>query len=149
MRFSIQGWTNLPQSRSGIHNPGHNILEFYNNVVQIRFTTSKIKLDTQCSKLSIRVASRVAERLKNQNLRKLGNVRKISNLGGHIGQCLVSLQELRLSSQETRKNRYQTFLFLSSFTGLLHFVPNLLSGIALATNILFLTRSSPLPTTTF
>ena len=32
-------------------------------------------------------------------------------------------------SQKTRKNRYQTFLVLSSFTGFLYFVPNILSRI--------------------
>ena len=50
--------------RSGNYNPGHNILELYNILVQIRFTTSKRKLDNQYSKLGTRVASRVAERLK-------------------------------------------------------------------------------------
>ena len=30
------------------------------------------------------------------------------------------------SSQKTRRNRYQTFLFLSSFTGFVYFVPNIL-----------------------
>ena len=30
---------------SDIYNPGHNILELYNVLVQIRFTTSKTKLD--------------------------------------------------------------------------------------------------------
>ena len=85
-----------PQRFQGSYNPGHNVLELYNILVQIRFTTSKRKLDIQYSKLGIRVASRVAERLKTQDLRKLGNIRKISNLGGHIAQCLVSLQELRL-----------------------------------------------------
>ena len=45
-------------------------------------------------------------------------------------QCIVSLPELRLCKQQlkTRKNRCQTFLFLSSFTGLLHFVLNILFG---------------------
>ena len=28
-----------------IYNPGHNILELYNTLVQIRFTTNKRKLD--------------------------------------------------------------------------------------------------------
>ena len=32
------------------------------------------------------------------------------------------------SSQKSRKNRYQTFLFLSNFTRFLYFVPNILSG---------------------
>ena len=43
------------------YNLGHNILELYNILVQVRFTTSKTKLDIWYSKLSIRVASRVAE----------------------------------------------------------------------------------------
>ena len=33
------------------------------------------------------------------------------------------------TSQKTRKNRYQTFHFLHSFSGLLYFVPNILFGI--------------------
>ena len=48
----------------GTYNPGHNILELYNMLVQARFITSKRKLDIQCSKLGIQVAERVAERLK-------------------------------------------------------------------------------------
>ena len=52
------------------YNPGHNILELYNILVKIRFTTSKTKLDIQYSKFGTRVASRVAERLKAQEIRK-------------------------------------------------------------------------------
>ena len=66
------------------YNPGHNILELYNILVQIRFTTSNKKLDIQYSELGIRVASRNAERFKTQDFNKLGNIRKISNLGGQI-----------------------------------------------------------------
>ena len=33
------------------------------------------------------------------------------------------------SNQKTCKSRYQTFLFLSSFTGLLYFIPNIFSRI--------------------
>ena len=46
------------------YNPGHNILELYIILVQIRFTTSKKKLDNYYSKLGMRVASRITERLK-------------------------------------------------------------------------------------
>ena len=46
------------------YNHGHNILELYNLLIQTRLTTSKIKCDIQYSKVGIRVASRVAERLK-------------------------------------------------------------------------------------
>ena len=66
------------------YNPGHNILELYNILVQIRFTTSKKKLDIYYSKLGMRVASRITERLKTYELRKFGNIRKMSNLNGRI-----------------------------------------------------------------
>ena len=46
------------------------------------------------------------------------------------------------SSQKTRKNRYQTFLFLSSCTGLLQFRVNILSGIVWSSRFLVLTRPS-------
>ena len=35
-------------------------------------------------KFGIRAASRVTERLKSYHLRKLGNTRKMSNLGGDV-----------------------------------------------------------------
>ena len=73
------------------YDPGYNILEIYNILVQVRVTTNKTKRDIQYSKIGIRVALPVAERLK-----ILGNIRKISNFGGDITWCLVSLQELRL-----------------------------------------------------
>ena len=43
----------------------------------------------------MRVASWVAERLKIQNLRGLGNIRKISKLQRFIDQCLVLLPRWR------------------------------------------------------
>ena len=46
------------------YNHGHNILEIYNVLIQTQLTTSKTKGDIQHSKLGIRVASCVAERLK-------------------------------------------------------------------------------------
>ena len=45
-------------------------MELYNVLVQIRLTKSKTKRDIQYSKLGIGVASRVAERLKTEDLRK-------------------------------------------------------------------------------
>ena len=70
--------------------------------------------------------------LRLKDLGKLGNIRKIPNLGRDIAQCPVSLPEIKFSnsSQKTRTNRYQTFLALSSFSGFLYFVPNILFGIA-------------------
>ena len=46
------------------YNLGHNILELCNALVQIRLTTSKTQHDIWCSKVGIRVASRVAKWLK-------------------------------------------------------------------------------------
>ena len=42
-----------------------------------------------------------------------------------------------IAVKKTRKNKYQTFLFLSSFTGLLYFVPNILSGIVDYGDVIF------------
>ena len=54
----------LSKRQKVIYNLGQNILEFYNLLVQIRLTTSKTKRNIQYSKLGVRVASGVAERLK-------------------------------------------------------------------------------------
>ena len=53
------------------------------------------------------------------------------------------------SSQKTRKSRYQTFLFLTSFTGFLYFIPNILSGIVWANKVLVSARPSLLQTLIF
>ena len=56
-------------------------MAIFNNLDYIWITTSKTILDIQYNRLGTRVASRVAERLKTWDLRKLGNIRKMSNLG--------------------------------------------------------------------
>ena len=74
------------QSYSGpnfVYNSGHNILELSIVLVYVRVSTNKAKLDIQYDKIGIRVASQVAERLKTEDSRKLGNVGKISNSEGH------------------------------------------------------------------
>ena len=103
-----------------------------NVLAQVRFATSKTKLDVQYNKFSIRVAARDVERHKIQDLRKLGiYVREISNLGGNIGQCQYPLKKSNFgnSSQKTAKCIYQTFLVLPNFTGIHCFIPNILSMI--------------------
>ena len=52
-------------------------------------------------------------------------------MGGDIAWCPVSFQKSNFgnSSQKTQKGRYQTFLFLSHFTGFVYFVPNILPRI--------------------
>ena len=115
------------------YNLGHNILQFYNVLIQIRLTTSKAKRDIQYCKLGMRVASRVAKRRMTQDLRKKGNIRKISNLGGDIvepnAQSPLHKTNSGNSSEKTRKSRYQTFVALSSFAGFFYFAPNILQRI--------------------
>ena len=52
------------------YSTGHNILEFYSVLVQVRLTASKKKLDIWYSKLGKRVSSRVTKRPKTNDLRK-------------------------------------------------------------------------------
>ena len=105
------------------YNLGHNILELYNVLIQARLTTSKTKRDIQYSKLGIRVA----ERLKTQGI--LGNKEILgkSQIWMEIfAQSPFQKLNFGSNSQKTRKSRYQTFLVLSSFTGFLYFVPDIL-----------------------
>ena len=76
-----------------------------------------MKLDIWYCKLDIRVASRIAKGLKKQDIKKLGNIRKVSNFGGHISQCLVSPKELRLCQQQLKNTQKQipNFYFLVQF----------------------------------
>ena len=64
------------------HNTGHNTLTVFNNLAQFWITTSKTILDIRQNKLDTRVPSRVSERRKTLDLRKLGNIRKMSNFVG-------------------------------------------------------------------
>ena len=65
-------------------NPGHNILALFNNLAQVEIAPYKTILDIWHNKLATRVTSQVTEWLKTQYLRKLGNIRKMSNLGGDV-----------------------------------------------------------------
>ena len=109
------------------YNLGHNILELYSVLIQTRFTTSKTKLDIQYSKLDIRVASRVAERLKIQDLKTQENLK----FGWRHSPAPSPPQKLnsRSNSQKTRQSGYQTLPSMSSFTGLVHSAPNILPRI--------------------
>ena len=71
-------------------------MELYIILIPVQFTISKEKLYISYSKLGIGVASRVAERLKTYDLRKLGIIEKISTLDGDEPSCLVSFQEVKL-----------------------------------------------------
>ena len=73
-----------------------------------------MKRGIQCRKLSIQVASRVFERIKTQDLRKKGNIRKISKLGWDIAQCPVSLPETKLAIAVQKHAKVDIKLFLTS-----------------------------------
>ena len=63
-----------------------------NILVYVRFTTSKAGLDFLQIKLNISVV----EKLKTQDLRKLGKIKRILKLSGGRVQCPVSPPEKRL-----------------------------------------------------
>ena len=47
-----------------LFNPGYDILELYNILVQVQVAESKRKLDIRCNNIRRRVTSQVAEKLK-------------------------------------------------------------------------------------
>ena len=92
-------WAVLSSSiivKSPVYNLDHNFLGLFNVSVDIWLTTSKFNRGICYSKLSIRVASQVAEQLATWDLGKKENISKISNLGGHIPQCPVPFPEIKL-----------------------------------------------------
>ena len=74
----------------------------------------------------IRVASRVVERLKTYDLRKLGNIRKISELHRILPSAQFSRNENFVSTNKNLlKNRNWTFPAVHYFTWKLEVVPNI------------------------
>ena len=69
------------------YNQLHNILRLSNVLQNFPFTASEMMGDYYLQTWYIRAASRVAERLKSYDLRKLGNIRKVSKLHRMIAQC--------------------------------------------------------------
>ena len=59
---------------------GQNICRLSHFLAQFVFITSETELDYYHHRVNVRVASRVAERLKSWDLRKLGNFRKIAEM---------------------------------------------------------------------
>ena len=77
-------------SNMNIYNYVHNILRHFDRWANLLFTTMQVKRSVIISnKYGIRVPSRVAERLKTYDLRKLGNIRKILRFHRIIAQCPV------------------------------------------------------------
>ena len=68
------------------YNLGQNIQILFHFLVEFVFTTSEKELDYYHQKVNVRIASGVAERLKTQDFRKLGNFKKITEMLGFDGQ---------------------------------------------------------------
>ena len=94
-----------------IYNPGDDIFKLCNILVQARFPASKTKLDVQYNKLGMRVSSRNAERLKIQELRRLGNISGVRGVSPRPRNSSVAIAV---------KSRYQSFVRLSNFTEFLY-----------------------------
>ena len=60
-----------------VYNLGQNIWRLFHFLEQFFFTTSETELDYYHQKVSVQVASRIGERIKTLDLRKLGNFKKI------------------------------------------------------------------------
>ena len=60
--------------------------DFFIFLAQFVFTASELELNYYHQKVHVRVASRVAERLKTRDLTKLGNFKKISEMLGFDGE---------------------------------------------------------------
>ena len=56
-------------------------MKYFKILAQVRFTTSKVEHYGKNKNLCFGAAERVAEPLKTQDLRKLGNIRRISKMG--------------------------------------------------------------------
>ena len=108
-------------------NPGNNILELCNILVQVRFAASKI---SSIANLVNKLSHELPINLR-QDLRKSGNIRRISNLGWGIAQCPVSFPGVELGQQQSKSTQKHILKFFSwsRFTGFLYFVPNILSRI--------------------
>ena len=67
-------------------NLGQKICRLFQFLAQFFFTTCETELDYYDQKVSVRFASRVAERLKTYDLRKLGKFKKIPEMLGYDGE---------------------------------------------------------------
>ena len=66
------------------YNPSQNILKLFHHLPKLFLTTSETEVNYYPWQLNVRVALRVAERHKTNDLRKLRNFRKISKLAVDI-----------------------------------------------------------------
>ena len=79
------------RSKGALRNHGHNILSLCDILANFPLPKIESKRDYQYKIGYMRAASRVAERRKSKDLRKLGSIRKISKPCRIIAQCPVFL----------------------------------------------------------
>ena len=99
-------------------NFAHNILELYNVSVQVWSTTNKTKRDIHYSKLGIRVASRVVERLKTKLSLLQGEKKHIEDLAkkyikptqanGALHHKFIDESDRQLLGQDTQQRLTKT-----------------------------------------
>ena len=65
---------------SRVFNHSHNISRLFDVLPNFSFTTSEIMREYYLQTWYVPVASRVAKQLKSYDVRKLGNIRKVSKL---------------------------------------------------------------------
>ena len=94
-------------------------MELCNIIAIVRFATRKTELSILYNKVGIPVASQVSERLKTEDLRKLGNIRKISNLGREI--------KLATGVRKSTQKLISKFSNPIQFDWIRYFVANILS----------------------
>ena len=101
-----------------IYNHFHNNLRLFDVLPNFPITTSETMCDYYLETWYIRVAARIVELLNTQDLRKLGNIRKVSTPHRMIAQYPVSMPKSKSSQyyQNLFKNRYLTFPAVGYFT---------------------------------
>ena len=98
--------------RFDTYNNFHNILRLFDVLPNFPFTTSETMGEYYLYTWYIRVTSRVAKRLKTWDLRKLGNISKVSKPHRMIAQCPVPPAKMKGSlilAQNSGKTEMKPF----------------------------------------
>ena len=113
------------------HNHFHNILRRFDVLPTFLFTKSETMRDYYLQIWYIRVASRVVEWFQAKNLRKLGNIRKVSKQRSYslVPSFPAKTKILLILHKKLLKNRNETFSVVGYFSWKLEF-SNILQIIA-------------------
>ena len=90
-----------------VHNLGQSICRLFHALAQFLFTTNKTELDFYHQKLNVRVASRVAERLR---LSKLENFKKIPEMFWFDGEYPPKKQILTFVLEDREESAAKHFI---------------------------------------